>query len=369
MTTTFTITPEQRNALLSKDDQQIGAAFLSMRETYEREGFVRIRGLLDDQLLKRICSAGEALTDTASLGNLFTSLDFGAIFNFQDDGKVNGDAFRETALDSAIPAFIAKVLLRIPDEEEDNTTLRLLKDAFMAKGKEQKHCGWHVDDYGFWPTDSSSTGVNSWLALDDMLSKYGGGMAVSPRSHTAEWRQQAYETIGSTPVIPPEGVDFTKPIGQTCDMASLDPDLNERIESTKLEMDYKAGDCLFCDRWLFHRSVAMNDEGLDYYGDDVALKRYTIRYERGTARLINGISFEPAILLNPDNSGKTLDDVCESDGPYYPLVSPPLDERRCQVQKSKMKSLAQERFPAVQEKKNQVMKEISAMMKKDATSY
>jgi len=34
-----------------------------------------------------------------------------------------------------------------------------------------------------------------------------------------------------------------------------------------------------------------------------------------------------------------------------------------------MKSLAQERFPAVQEKKNQVMKEISAMMKKDATSY
>ena len=364
--TTFTITPKQRNALLSNDDgQQLNAAFLSIRESYEREGFVLIRGLLDEQLLGRVRRAGKALAEASKASNKFTALDFGAIFNFDSDGGVDGNAFRETALESAIPAFVAKVLLRISEEkEEEATTLRLLKDAFMAKGKEQKHCGWHVDDMGFWPCQANTSGVNSWLALDDMPSQFGGGMAVSPRSHNSDWRTKAYETIGSTPILPPSGLSMdmlaNKPTLQTCDMSSLDPKLNNQIESTKMEFDYKSGDCLFCHRWLFHRSVAINDQGLKHYDDDMALKRYTIRYEKGNAKLVKGVSLEPSILLNQDNSGKTLDDVCLRDGPYYPQCYG-LHSKDYQTQTLQMKSLADEKFPAAQEQKKRLFKEIHAI--------
>ena len=98
------------------------------------------------------------------------------------------------------------------------------------------------------------------------------------------------------------------------------------------------------------------------------MKRYTIRYERGTARLINGISLEPAILLNADNSGSTLDDACQRDGrPFYPQCWPPLGDSRCQLQRDGMKSLARESLPAAQDKKREVMEKISAMMKRDAS--
>jgi len=240
----------------------------------------------------------------------------------------------------------------------------------LPTGKEENHCGWHVDDAGFWPTQSSSSGVNVWLALDDIHSKYGGGLAISPGSHQAEWKQQAYETIGSIPTFPPEGFNPAgATIPSTCDMAKLNSELHGRIESSKLEFDYQPGDCLFCDRWLFHRSVPINQEGLEHYDDDSALKRYTIRYERGTAKLLKGMSFESSIVMNPDNSGRSLDEVCEQDAIYYPQCWPKLEGDKSEEQRFKIEILARENLPAAKAKKMELMKKFFAATKeKEASS-
>ena len=245
--------------------------------------------------------------------------------------------------------------------------MKTLKDAFLAKGKEQKHCGWHVDDAGFWPTDCHSNGVNVWVALDDMPEKYGGGLAVSPRSHTAEWRDAAYSVIGSTQIFPPEGINidsklFSQIYGKTCSMDTLDPDLNEKIESSKVEFDYQKGDCLFCTRWLFHRSVQINEEGLKHYNDEQSLKRYTVRYERGTARLMRGLSVENCVLMDPENAGSSLDEVCQKGGPFYPLCWPPLTDPS--KQEEQMEKLAKEKFPDVDIKRQQVMKDVMEILNK-----
>lgn len=364
---------------MSKDAKEFESAFGSilegMRETYEKEGLVLVRGLMEDDSLDRLSEGGQKLAEAVMAGwSTFTSLKFGSIFlypNEDEKAAASGEAFREAALTSTIPAFIAKVLFHMDENNENETTLRLLKDAFMAKGKEQSHCGWHVDDGGFWPTSSASNGVNVWVALDDMPAKYGGGLAVSPKSHTADWRQAAYEAIGSTKIFPPEGIGidshlFMQVFGKTCGMRDLDPALNERIESSKVEFDYQKGDCLFCTRWLFHRSVQVNDEGLKHYDDATALKRYTIRYERGTARVIKGLCVEPCVLVDSDNCGKTLDEVCENGNPYYPQCWPPLSDGS--QQGTQMQTLAKDIFPGTEAKRGQVMKQVSEMMSKAKAS-
>ena len=386
-----------------------------MRSTFENEGLVLIRGLLDDAQLQQLCDEGQAVADAVKMGTTFSSLKFSPIFSFPENlngsngtsngtssnGKnhgekddLSGQAFRHTALASAVPAFIAKVLFQMEEEEEEEeaqkkrdndgndkkdsgTTLRLLKDAFMAKGKEQKHCGWHVDDSGFWPTDASSNGVNVWIALDDMPAKYGGGLAVSPGSHTADWRQKAYETIGSTMIFPPEGVEagselFKQVYGKTCSMATLDPSLNHLIESSKVEFDYQTGDCLFCTRWLFHRSVLINEEGLKQLklkeGSTpeehvAALKRYSIRYEKGTARIPKGLSVEHCVLMDDNNSGQSLDSVCKEGTPFYPRCWPLLSPATMQKQEQEMKLLATDTFPKLDAKRQQVLSDIMANIK------
>ncbi len=359
----YEISAEQRTALLSpqNDLEEFNELLQSIKHTYDTEGFVLIRGLLDDDTNERLMTAGKELKETARpIGNVFTSLEFGSAFNTE---KM---IFRQVALESAIPAMIARVLLDIKEKEttcDDETsspitTLRLLKDAFMAKGKEESHCGWHVDDSTFWPTDSSSSGVNVWLSLDDIPAKYGGGMAVSPKSHIAEWKSDAYKSIGSTPTIPTAGLSIShlpKTFGRTCEMKLLNEEINSKIESTKLEFDYQPGDCLFCHRWLFHRSTVINEEGLKHYDDNSALKRYTIRYERGSARLIQGVNFEPSVLIDPENSGKCLDEVNK---PFYPRCWPPLELEEKKLQSSGMNIISKDIFPLAMKKKVDMMKEL-----------
>ena len=412
----YTVTAAQRQAILSRSSRKeadlavLDEMVKEMRSTFEKEGLVLIRGLLDDVHLQQLCDEGQAVADAVKMGTTFSSLKFSPIFSFPENsngsngrsngttnnGKnhsttedLSGQAFRDTALTSAIPAFIAKVLFQMEEEKEEEeaqkervgnkndnkdsgTTLRLLKDAFMAKGKEQKHCGWHVDDSGFWPTDASSNGVNVWIALDDMPAKYGGGLAVSPGSHTAEWRQKAYETIGSTMIFPPEGVEagselFKQVYGKTCSMATLDPSLNQLIESSKVEFDYQTGDCLFCTRWLFHRSVLINEEGLKQLKlkeeSTAALKRYSIRYEKGTARIPKGLSVEYCVLMDENNSGQSLDSVCKEGTPFYPQCWPLLIPTDMQKQEQEMKLLATDTFPKLDAKRQEVLRDIMANIK------
>ena len=228
-----------------------------------------------------------------------------------------------------------------------------------------------VDDSGFWPTSAESTGVNVWIALDDMPSKYEGGLAISPGSHQADWREEAYRAIGSVKTFPPEGLEvgskfFQQVVGRTCSMATLDPPLNDKIEASRMVFDYQRGDCLFCTRWLFHRSMPINEAGLKHYADeniDPALKRYSIRYELGSAKVIRGMSVEACVLLDPETSGKSLDEVCQKE-PFYPKCWPQTTDLA--EQESQMKTLAVEQFPKVEAKREAVMQEVrSSYLKKE----
>ena len=109
----------------------------------------------------------------------------------------------------------------------------------------------------------------------------------------------------------------------------------------------------------------MNSEGLHRYGDNCSLKRYTVRYEKGTARLIRGVCLEPAALVDSNNQGMTLDEV-SVEIPYYPQCR--LGKEKCIDQRDKMKAFARDVLPALQEKRGQIMKEIMASMKMDRAS-
>merc|ERR1712176_990540 len=143
------------------------------------EGVIVIRGLFDHDLMDRLEKDSQALDENNFKGQTFANLKFGPVFS--------NTALREVALSSAIPRFVATVLLDMDKDVVRNdkdtvspasSTLHLLKDAFLAKGGEKKCCGWHVDDQGFWPTNArSEPGVNAWIAIDDMPAKHGGGLA------------------------------------------------------------------------------------------------------------------------------------------------------------------------------------------------
>ena len=68
--------------------------------------------------------------------------------------------------------------------------------------------------------------------------------------------------------------------------------------------------------------------------------------------------------MNTDNSGKTLDTICESDGPHYPQCWPPLDYG---VQESKMDDMTKNILPLAQVKKTQLVKEMMAQAVKAKT--
>jgi len=177
--------------------------------------------------------------------------------------------------------------------------------------------------------------------MDDIPAQYGGSIAVSPGSHMSSWRHDAYRAIGqnrSTDVNPSkeEMVEIFAagpPKNNTCNMPESDPELRKRIEATKVVFDVRKGDVLFADRLLFHRTVAMSVEGKDYFRrlSKDNLKRYSIRYVPGSARLPSGFNIEASILSNVKNEGRTLNEVAindDNDGAvWYPQVWPTLDDK------------------------------------------
>ena len=112
----FTITPEQRNALLSPENDlnnSLRETLQPLKDTFDEQGFVLVRGLLDESLLQRLCNASQTLGGPTQ-GSLFSSLEFGPVFNTEE--KV----YRDTSMYSSIPAMIARVLLRTKDNEHCN---------------------------------------------------------------------------------------------------------------------------------------------------------------------------------------------------------------------------------------------------------
>ena len=141
---------------------------------------------------------------------------------------------------------------------DNNTTIRILRDIFLAKDEEEYICGWHVDDVGFWPAlvedqqqqhgcDNEDreddalpvVGINAWIALDDMPVQDGGGLAVAVGSHHAAWKDRVYELTGSTHTYPTGGYTSSHDIVQnrpghgTCNIQHTGPRYHQRMEETK----------------------------------------------------------------------------------------------------------------------------------------
>jgi hypothetical protein len=191
------------------------------------------------------------------------------------------------------------------DYVDESINLRIARDIFLTKDNDPYACGWHVDDTGFWPNIAQDIGVNAWIALDDMpwpWSSFNAAkmdrerspvatFALALGSHRAPWRQEAYHVTGSTHTQPIEGFASAQDLIErrtgsgTCNIQTSAPHLYEKLEERKVVYDLKKGDVIFHDRWVFHRTVTMEEymqmSGQSSKGDgvnDKIFKRYSIRY-------------------------------------------------------------------------------------------
>jgi Phytanoyl-CoA dioxygenase (PhyH) len=215
----------------------------------------------------------------------------------------------------------------------------LFRDIVMVKDvNEMKTCGWHVDDIGFWPVSYHNTsGINVWIALDDM--KYSGNMALAPKSHTASWRHEAYTTLGQNRTIAhgPTQEEVREAQSKhthylTCDMHLVNETISNIIESTAVYIDnVERGDIIFSSRLLFHRTMPVTPDGIQFYhkqsemtNEPQFLSRYSIRYEPGNAQINNGWNVEWSVLHDEQNAGRSLNEIASSypNLPFYPQVWP-----------------------------------------------
>jgi Phytanoyl-CoA dioxygenase (PhyH) len=274
--------------------------------------------------------------------------------NDDDDFYAVQKAFRDAALFSNIPRAVAELM----QLDAHSQTLRVLRDIFIAKSvHDDSACDWHVDDVGFWPqsylsddddsdnrddNSKDQNGINVWIALDDMPAAFQGGMALAPGSHTASWRHEAYLALGQnrsqdggvTKQQVQQKMQERRRLQQnannstesnsgnskypTCELGHLNPTLQQTIDAAAVVLDIKRGDVIFSTRNLFHKTVAVTaPHGVEYYENQVPrvefLKRYSIRYVPGSARLPNGWSVEWSVVHNASNAGRRLDDIVVDD--------------------------------------------------------
>ena len=238
-----------------------------MQESFDRDGVIAVRGLLDPALLSALDDATEKivrqkqkrneekkeikpkiLTGRAKHPQQFFTVDQGTIF-LDDETSTSSSPFVEVALMSKIPNIVADLLHFDSSDTCKNMTLRVLRDIFLAKDDEEYVCGWHVDDIGFWPAlveePGEPVGVNAWIALDDMPIDSGGGFALAVGSHSTSWKEEAYTSIGSTHSYPNYGFNSSRDIlknrpgNGTCNIEHTSPHLHRRMEETKRIYDIK----------------------------------------------------------------------------------------------------------------------------------
>lgn len=182
---------------------------------------------------------------------------------------------------------------------------------------------------GFWPATPNSQGVNAWVALDDMeLTEETGGFALAVASHTAPWRTAAYYWTGASTNFPKGGYRdvadmFQRRTGHgTCNLKTSAPHIHQRMEETARIYPVRKGDVVFHTRWLFHKTVPVQRKT----DTNRVFRRYSIRYGEGEDTILPpGYGMEPSILWEPTNGGKSANEVCETDGPWYPIAWPRIE--------------------------------------------
>ena len=335
-------------------------------------------------------------------------------------------AFRHLAMYSKIPRVAASLLrldeLRLGGAEylnlprqlpgdpvrnhtvDDSINLRVCRDIFLTKDEDDYACGWHVDDTGFWPSVATDPGVNAWIALDDMPYKWSrkklpkhlesehpqlatnhtavATFALSLGSHRAPWRHEAYEVTGTPHTLPPEGFlsaeDMIKrrPGKGTCNIKTSAPHLYDELNANMIVYDLKKGDVIFHDRWLFHRTVTVAEyenklkeelgESFQLERSNKIYRRYSIRYSPGTARVPPGYGVEPSVLYNARNANRTLNEITEIDGPWYPEAWPRREVSETLVNDNieGLAELVHEKMPLAEIARDERKKEIRTALKK-----
>lgn len=360
-----------------------------MRLAYENDGVVAVRGLLSkhqmdlletasNQLVPAQLAPEERKRKRGKSERQFHTVQSGAIFLESPDSEnaTMSSGFREAALFSSIPQMAADLL-----KLDNNETMRLFRDIFLSKDSDQFVCGWHVDDTGFWPATAEAVGINAWIAIDDMPTYSGGGFALAVGSHKAPWRQDAHKAIGSTMTYPKDGFKdvqdlFDSRVGEgTCNLKRAAPHLNRRMEETKRIYEVKRGDVIFTDRWLFHRTMPFNRRVLEKReaaGEpELIFRRYSLRYNPGSAKIPKGYGTELSVLWDDANGGRTADEVASKDGPWYPLCYPSASEDEMRQLNSLIRDkipVAEQRFKARKEEIKPYLKELGKRQRRPAST-
>ena len=261
---------------------------------YQRDGVLVVNGLLGGRSLRKAqVSAKRAIEQSKRFGNLYRYVGFQG---WRTDKTLRGIAF-----DSSAPRIAAELM-----KLDNKRSLRVLKDALMALSPGDKSCGWHVDDKIFWPCHDDSElgaadeGINVWITLSPLKASEGGGLAVAPGSSNATWREKCRGFIGTfTP--------GARPI--TCDLATLSPEYNSRLDSMKVLHDMEPGDAIFHSRYCFHKG--------EQFDKGETKVRYSIRYMPADARLFDN-KIAVAMRKKSLADGVSL----SAAGEYYPQVWP-----------------------------------------------
>lgn len=379
-----------------------GDSMEEISEAYKKDGVVAVRGLIPEGLLNRLDIESRQLVakeqerkHSSSKNNSSKrpqqSMQFHTMYqspafltvpylshNLPDiNGTVNDGstiqnniqnitAFLEVAALSPVPTFGAALL---SPELHAGETVRMIRDIFLAKDAEEFICGWHVDDYGFFPATPSSPGINAWIALDDMPAAGGGGFALAVGSHEASWREEAHHVTGATTTFPANGYQsaadmFANRTGSgTCNVQTAAPHLYHRMEDTKRIYELKRGDIIFHQRWLFHRTVAFEREYVAERKDkNLLYRRYSVRFVPGSAIIPPGYGTELSVLYDERNGNRTADKVSELDSPWYPQVFPSASTKELQD----LNDLIVNKIPIAQERKIARQKEMQPFLKEAA---
>lgn len=295
---------------LRNEQCQDGVLTPEIIKSFQKDGVVAIRGLLTISELEGLKDSSNQIIQeerkrkrgSRTTGRQFYSSKNHVIFDDKYDegsfGVEDDNGFRRVALFSMLP-YISQALLEHDARSSANVfeenksehagkSLRVIRDVFLAKDQDPFHCGWHVDDIGFWPSTASSPGINAWVAIDDMPKASGGGFALSIGSHMAKWKEEVYNITGSTFTLPDEGYRDAEDMFQrrgvgTCNIKNAAPHLNEKLEDMKRVYDLRAGDIIFHTRWLFHRTVPFE---YDYIQKQKSLVHRTDQSREGEDSLL-----------------------------------------------------------------------------------
>jgi len=349
---------------------------------YIMDGYIVLSGLLEADELNALIEAGNNIVSgyIEKLGGKelpkgnFQVHEYGLVLDDKEaSGEGSKNIFRSVALHSQLPQIAAELM----QLDENSENLRLLRDVFLAKGPEStSSCGWHVDDQMFWPATYQlpnqpmvdQTGINAWIALDDMPVNNGGSLAVAPASHSdsVSWRNDAYAALGFDDTFG-DGISKDELFRviksgkvDTCGLERMAPRIHQQIEKTKKEFSFKQGDIIFMNRWLFHRSTDVTEKrkaAVKVVEDNALLKRYSLRYVTGSSSLPRGFMTELSVLgTNGANSGREFNEV---DGEWYPQCWPEVGDDV----EEKIDSVAKNFIPVAQEKLAVIMTEVMALFR------